>query len=135
MAYNNKKHKEQHIRWNSEILTENVFNSEYDKSSARYHFVIIDTKWIGLTFDCFLNEIRKDNSEFNMSELVFIRLNKGMFHRPWNKLKYLFVSYDLPVSLQLPQSYKIDIPIIRDRRLYERRNSYGIEDYVRELYG
>ena len=69
MAYNNKKHKEQHIRWNSEILTENVFNSEYDKSSARYHFVIIDTKWIGLTFDCFLSEIKKD-----ISELILFRI-------------------------------------------------------------
>ena len=113
--------KERHFRWNWEVSLE-------DLDKVRYHFIVVDDRNRRGKMNMILSAFA---GYFGTLELV--RHCEGQVKD--SGLRYLFESYDINIKPSVIKWSKIGLPVVKDKELWERQSSEGIENYVSTLYG
>ena len=93
---------------------------------VRYHVIVVGDKKIGQPIDNIFQQVNSIGSGVQL-----IREVRGDVGD--SKFKYLFKSFDTPVSPAEIDWTKTNLPRRKDKNLYERKRG-NIEDYVAELY-
>ncbi len=117
--------RERHVRYNYEVSP----NSSLDNPLIRYHFVIVDDRFLDSKPDMIVSNFQ-DKSIINFSFEKMVRA-KGKFKD--TGLEYLFVSYDSNCTPKFLDFKGVSSNILRDKNLKERK-VLTIEDYVRRVY-
>jgi hypothetical protein len=111
--------KTRHVLWNWEKSPDSI-------ELVRYHIIVADDKRREGTMESVLQQIQRVSSGIES-----IRRMEGKF--AGTKLRYLFSSFDTPVSPIVINWFKTEKLVIQDKDLYERKTG-SIEDYVINLY-
>jgi len=113
--------KERHVRWNWETSLE-------DLDKVMYHFIVVDDRNRRGKMNMILSAFA---GYFGTLELV--RSCEGQVKD--SGLRYLFESYVINIKPGVINWSKIGLPVVKDKELWERQSSEGIENYVSTLYG
>jgi hypothetical protein len=120
--------KDRHIRYNWQNSPKS--EGDLDKRYVRYHFVIVDDRFIENKLEGIISNFHKKSIiDFPFDE---VRKIKGKFND--TGLEYLFVSYDTEYTPNFLSFEGVSTNIKQDKNLTERK-VLKIEDYVDRLYG
>jgi len=116
--------KSMHIRWNIEKTDEKFF----DDAKVDFHFYIS-----AINPNFYLNKI---NEQFMKppfkSAIEIMREPKGRVHKSVNK--YILITYRMPRKQGTFDWSEINIPVIHDSQLSDKKSKGNIEEYVSNLY-
>jgi hypothetical protein len=110
---------DRHLRWNWE-------QSPDDRGKVRYHVIVVDNKQRPRRLFSVLEQIQSFSSVEPIRQIEDKVENSP--HR------YLFESFDVNVKPAEIDFSKIGLPVVRDKELYERLCTSGIENYVMGIY-
>jgi hypothetical protein len=116
------KRNERHIRWNWETSPDNTNDGN---SMVRYHFVVVGDKGKKAVIERLLYQIQIRGA------IIPVNSFEGSVRD--SDFRFLYESYDSVVSPRMISFSICGKKVKRDRELYERQSSSGIETYVRTL--
>lgn len=111
--------KSRHVRWNWEPSSDNP-------EHARYHIIAVGDKNLPGILQIVTEQIQRIYPI--MDEIDVEGKVKG------SKFRFVYKRFETRVAPREIDWTKIGFPVVRDRKIYERKKG-NIEDYVADLYG